>query len=130
MAWFDILLVATFVVHILLMNCVLGGAAISVVEMLRGNDLGLTKRLSKKLPTLLALTINFGVAPLLFLQVVFGHFDYVSSVLMGGLWLSLIAYNLGNLWRRLVLPSGIENWSLTSLQQRLVKLCRPRHRKH
>ncbi len=37
------------------------------------------------------------------------------------LWLSLIAYNLGNLWRRLVLPKRIGNWSLTSLQQRLVK---------
>jgi hypothetical protein len=35
--------------------------------------------------------------------------------------LSLIAYNLGNLWRRLVLPRQIETWSLTSLQQRLVK---------
>ena len=37
------------------------------------------------------------------------------------LWLSLIAYNLGNLWRRLALPRKIGNWSLTSLQQRLVK---------
>jgi hypothetical protein len=37
------------------------------------------------------------------------------------LWLSMIAYNLGNLWRRLVLPQKIGNWSLTSLQQRLVK---------
>jgi hypothetical protein len=37
------------------------------------------------------------------------------------LLLSLIAYNLGNLWRRLVLPKKIEKWSLTSLQQRLVK---------
>ena len=37
------------------------------------------------------------------------------------LLLSLIAYNLGNLWRRLVLPQRIGNWSLTSLQQRLVK---------
>ena len=35
--------------------------------------------------------------------------------------LSVIAYNLGNLWRRLVLPKRIERWSLTSLQQRLVK---------
>jgi hypothetical protein len=35
--------------------------------------------------------------------------------------LSLLAYNLGNLWRRLALPRGIEKWSLTSLQQRLVK---------
>jgi hypothetical protein len=34
------------------------------------------------------------------------------------LWLNVIAYNLGNLWRRPVLPKGIETWSLTSLQQR------------
>jgi hypothetical protein len=37
------------------------------------------------------------------------------------LWLSLFAYNLGNLWRRLALPTPIGKWSLTSLQQRLVK---------
>ena len=35
--------------------------------------------------------------------------------------LSVLAYNLGNLWRRLVLPPRIKRWSLTSLQQRLVK---------
>jgi hypothetical protein len=35
--------------------------------------------------------------------------------------LSLLAYNLGNLWRRPVLPKRIDGWSLTSLQQRLVK---------
>jgi len=37
------------------------------------------------------------------------------------LWLSVLAYKLGNLWRRLVLPKRIDHWSLTSLQQRLVK---------
>ena len=35
--------------------------------------------------------------------------------------LSVMAYSLGNLWRRLVLPKRIDNWSLTSLQKRLVK---------
>jgi Transposase DDE domain group 1 len=30
-------------------------------------------------------------------------------------------YDLGNLWRRLALPSPVATWSLTSLQQRLVK---------
>jgi Transposase DDE domain group 1 len=38
------------------------------------------------------------------------------------LWLSVIAYNLGNLWRRLALPAAVANWSLTSLQQRLVMM--------
>jgi hypothetical protein len=37
------------------------------------------------------------------------------------LWLSVIAYNLGNLCQRLALPREIGKWSLTSTQQRLVK---------
>ncbi len=39
----------------------------------------------------------------------------------GRLWLSVLAYDLVNLWRRLALPAPIGNRSLTSLQQRLVK---------
>lgn len=35
----------------------------------------------------------------------------------GGSRLSLMAYNLGNLCRRLVLPVKIDNWSLASLQK-------------
>ena len=35
--------------------------------------------------------------------------------------MSVLVYNLGNLWRRLVLPTRIDRWSLASLQQRLVK---------
>ena len=37
------------------------------------------------------------------------------------LLLSLIACNLGDLWRRPVPPKLIEGWSLTSLQRPLVK---------
>jgi DDE family transposase len=37
------------------------------------------------------------------------------------LLLGVIAYNLGNLLRRLVLPVTVQDWSLTSLQQRLFK---------
>ncbi len=46
------------------------------------------------------------------------HFFRSNEVRM---WLSVIAYNLRNLWRRLVLPARIVNWSLTSWQQQLVK---------
>jgi hypothetical protein len=35
--------------------------------------------------------------------------------------MSLIAWNLGNVWRWLVLPKKFENWSLTTLHQRFVK---------
>src|SRR5438034_10572468 len=41
------------------------------------------------------------------------------------LLLGVIAYNLGNLLRRLVLPVAIQSWSLTSLQQRLFKTGAP-----
>ena len=37
------------------------------------------------------------------------------------LQLSVLSYNLGNLWRRLGLPRRIKSWSLTSLQHRLMK---------
>src|SRR5437016_5492430 len=39
------------------------------------------------------------------------------------LLLGVIAYNHGNLLRRLALPVSIQSWSLTSLQQRLFKTC-------
>jgi hypothetical protein len=37
------------------------------------------------------------------------------------LLLGVIAYNFGNLLRRLALPRAIQSWTLTSLQQRLLK---------
>jgi hypothetical protein len=36
------------------------------------------------------------------------------------LWLSVIAYNLGNLWWR-VLPARTDNWSLINLRRRVLK---------
>ncbi|SOB59289.1 conserved membrane protein of unknown function [Pseudodesulfovibrio profundus] len=88
-AWFDVLLIVTFTAHILFMNAMLGSAAIGIVKTIRGND-QLNRDVGQKLPPLMALTINMGVAPLLFLQVNYGQFDYVSSVLMGGWWLGII----------------------------------------
>ncbi len=37
------------------------------------------------------------------------------------LWLFVLAYNLGNFFRRLALPEAIKRWSLTSVQTRLIK---------
>jgi len=88
--WFDALLHITFVAHILLMNAVVGGAAIALAAHLRGSNMALAKDLSTKMPTALALTINMGVAPLLFLQVLYGNFVYTSSVIMAAWWLSVI----------------------------------------
>lgn len=88
-AWFDVLLILTFVAHILFMNALLGSAFIGMTRLVRGHG-SVARAVGQKLPPILALTINLGVAPLLFLQVNYGHFDYVSSVLMGGWWLFVI----------------------------------------
>ena len=37
------------------------------------------------------------------------------------LWLIVLAYNLGNFMRRLVLPKDMKHWTLTNLQTRLIK---------
>jgi len=38
------------------------------------------------------------------------------------LWLFVLAYNLGNFLRRLVLPGKIKHWSLRSLLVKLIKI--------
>lgn len=88
--WPVTLSIVTFSVHLLLMNIVLGGAAIVFVHSLSGGT-DLSHNIAKKLPTLLALAINAGVPPLLFLQAVYGQFSYVSSILMAVFWLAVIA---------------------------------------
>ena len=54
------------------------------------NESALTAGIAKKLPYIIAFAINMGIAPLLFIQVIYGHFFYVSSVLMAVYWLSII----------------------------------------
>jgi hypothetical protein len=87
---FDVLLLATFVLHVLAMNVLVGGSVIALVAHVRGRGLDVAQDLSRRLPTTLALTINFGVAPLLFLQVLYGHLVYASSLLMAGFWLGMV----------------------------------------
>lgn len=89
--WFQILLTVTFVLHLLFMNAMLGGTIIAFVGGLRGaRGLATAREASTKLPFSVAFAVNAGVAPLLFLQVLYGHFVYSSSILMARWWLSII----------------------------------------
>ncbi len=90
--WFEVLGILTFVLHLLFMNAMFGGSIIALVAK-RRNGQGFSpvaKSLSTKLPTLVALTVNMGVAPLLFAQVIYGHLLYTSTILMAVYWLSII----------------------------------------
>ena len=93
-AWgyLQFLLLLTFALHLLLMNCLVGSTAMAFFGHLRRDDAGhrLAGELAKILPLLVALTVNFGVAPLLFSQVLYGQFLYVSSILIGVFWLAVV----------------------------------------
>jgi len=90
--WFQFLLLLTFPLHLLAMNAMVGGLAIGIFQHFRGDQPGrrLAHRIAVMLPLVIAFAVNFGVAPLLFLQVLYGHFIYTSSILMGIFWISVI----------------------------------------
>jgi hypothetical protein len=91
---FKLLLHLTFVLHLVAMNFLLGGATIAVVERIRGRTRPASRELARwierRLPVTMAFTVTLGVAPLLFLQAMYGHLFYTSSVLMAWPWLLVI----------------------------------------
>jgi len=95
--WFQLLLSLTFFLHILLMNVMFGTTFIALVNHVRGDSASspCTEAISRTLPFTIAFTVNFGVAPLLFVQVLYGHLIYVSSILMAVFWLSIVALLFG-----------------------------------
>lgn len=89
---FQLFLSLTQVIHFLVMNCLLGFALIAFVNHFRGSDLtGENQFIGSKIPILMAFTVNLGIAPLLFLQVLYGNFLYATQVLMG-VWIVSIIF--------------------------------------
>lgn len=90
--WLHLLLTLTTFLHFVAMNIMLGAGFIAfAAPFWRGNDvMPLNAHIAKTLPYSIAFTINLGVAPFLFLQVLYGQFLYTSSVLMAVYWLSII----------------------------------------
>ncbi len=97
---FKVLLMTTFILHIIAMNFVLGGGVLSVVARLKGktNELffKVAGDIGKKIPAFMAATITLGVAPLLFVQVLYGQFFYTSSILLGWIWFMVIIFLVVN----------------------------------
>ncbi len=89
--WLQIFLVLTTFLHLVAMNIMLGSGVIALSGPLTGGDdnIPMSRSLARTIPYSLAFTINFGVAPLLFLQTLYGQFFYTSTVLMAVFWLSI-----------------------------------------
>ena len=100
----EFLLVFTFILHVLVMNVALGGGLVSGWATWRARRWGrrgssvqevryraVAGSLAKLLPVSTAFAITTGVAPLLFVQVLYGQLFYSSSVLMAWPWLAVVA---------------------------------------
>ncbi|BAS28360.1 hypothetical protein [Limnochorda pilosa] len=90
------LLLLTFVLHILFMSQVLGGSLLYLGATVAGGRKSghplqrLAHTLAGLFPWTVAFTITTGVAPLLFVQLLYGSFFYSSSVLMAWPWFAVV----------------------------------------
>lgn len=92
---FELLLLVTFVLHIFAVNFTMGGGVLALTARWRYRKQEKGSRMfldvAKLLPILLPAAITLGVAPLLFVQVLYGRFLYTSSIVMAWPWLLVLA---------------------------------------
>lgn len=91
------LLHLTLALHFVAVMTLVGSLAMTTWFNLRGrmtknaSQLSASLVLSRRMPVLMTYVINLGVPPLLFAQVLYGRALYTSSVLIGVMWISVIA---------------------------------------
>jgi len=90
------LLVLTFLLHIIAMNFMFGSGILAFIAYQKSKSEEVFGRIYesivKKIPTLMAATITLGVAPLLFLQVLYGQFFYTSSLIIAWPWFFVLIF--------------------------------------
>ncbi len=90
------LLVFTFFLHLIFMNLTLGGTLMAFVANLRGGgrpadaDSVFARRLMGVNTYAISLAITTGVAPLLFVQVLYQQYFYSGTILLGWIWFNLL----------------------------------------
>jgi hypothetical protein len=93
-----LLSVFTFTLHLVPMSFLIGGVVLLCVSAYRGQHDPrhgeLVRRAATVMPAVVAATITLGVAPLLFLQLVYGQLFYTSSLLMAWGWLAVVLFLL------------------------------------
>ncbi|NWG12748.1 MAG: hypothetical protein HXY20_04340 [Acidobacteria bacterium] len=81
----------TLALHFIAMNFVVGGLVL--VLAYRAQDRWCNPvilRFVRLFPIVMAATVTFGVAPLLFLQLVYGRFIYAASIVSAWFWLAVV----------------------------------------
>ncbi len=89
----NFLFVLTFGLHFIFMNLTVGGVFVNVLSHIMGKDENnMFFKLKQIMPTIngvtLSFTITFGIAPLLFIQVIYGHLFYTVTILMAYIYVT------------------------------------------
>ncbi|MHC4984918.1 MAG: hypothetical protein ACYTFO_02055 [Planctomycetota bacterium] len=90
-AWLGQFLMAlTLALHWAFLTMTAGGAAAHVLLRRSSGLEGRRKGMAAFLPFSLTTAMTLGIAPLLFVQVLYGQFFYTSNILIGYVWLGLL----------------------------------------
>ncbi len=81
---------ATLALHAGLVGYVLAGTAYALVQAVRRADDPLAEQVRGRLPFMLGCGITAGVAPLLFLQLLYQRRFYTANLLMGPRWIAIV----------------------------------------
>ena len=76
----------TFALHAVFVSYVLAGTAYALVQSLRKVEDSIAERVRDRLPFMLGCGITAGVAPLLFIQLIYQKRFYTANLLMGPRW--------------------------------------------
>ncbi len=93
---FHILLVFTFILHLIFMNLTLGGTLLALVAHLRsgGRRSDFRGVLAGRLMAVnnygISLTITTGIAPLLFIQLIYQQYFYAATILLAPVWFAML----------------------------------------
>ncbi len=91
---FHLLWVITFTLHLMMVNSVLGGSLLSALSLARRPGPGDRRELPgfflKVNGWAISFAVTFAIAPLLFMQALYGRFFYTATILMPWMWLGML----------------------------------------
>ncbi|MEN8152531.1 MAG: hypothetical protein ABFR75_00785 [Acidobacteriota bacterium] len=94
--WFHFLNYLTYYLHLISVGIMFSTAVSMTFGYFKAKSdpkwEAFAKQMSKILPFSIAFAVNLGVAPLLFIQVLYGNFFYAASILIGTVWILLIVF--------------------------------------
>lgn len=86
---FHLLWVVTFLLHMLFVNVALGGSVLATVA---GGKRQIQSFFVNANSWAISFAITFGIAPLLFVQVLYGRLFYTATILVAGSWLAMLGF--------------------------------------